>query len=452
MSRLTKRRPRRQRVGRVSYYAHHGGWWVYYQEAGHPVRKRVADTAAEAAVIAAQVNGQLAAASPTFFSFTPVSVVELRRRFLAHHEDILRSSLATVSRYSSATQHLADFSVQGQSSLMAHQIDAEGFVRFLRSLRVAPNGHAKAKRRKLRDSGVRFILETCRSLYGYAAKKRHLPPYADNPFAGVGGKRFNIEDAKRVFVFDDKLELDFLRAADDWAFPIQFTLAKTGLRPAELTHLLIDDLDLDAGWLQVRNKPELGWRIKTRRERAVPLIDEVVQVLRRVIGDRTAGPVFLQQKFDPKRSPLHGASFRQLVREAEKRVALAEAESQTPLTRRQINRLASSVWQSAGATKNDRIRSSFIHVAIACGIIDATCPKSWRHTFATLLQDGNVDPLIRQLTLGHAPTVGREGALGMTTVYSHSRPQTVKRQIERALRLWAESLTLARQWAQGGQS
>jgi hypothetical protein len=32
-----------------------------------------------------------------------------------------------------------------------------------------------------------------------------------------------------------------------------------------LVHLLLpDDLDLDAGCLHVRNKPELGWQVKTR--------------------------------------------------------------------------------------------------------------------------------------------------------------------------------------------
>jgi hypothetical protein len=35
-----------------------------------------------------------------------------------------------------------------------------------------------------------------------------------------------IEDAKRVFVFDEPTEVQFLEAAYDWEFPIQLTLAK----------------------------------------------------------------------------------------------------------------------------------------------------------------------------------------------------------------------------------
>ena len=65
-----------------------------------------------------------------------------------------------------------------------------------------------------------------------------------------------------------------------------------------------------------------------------------------------------------------------------------------------------------------------------------------------LLQDANVDPLLRQITLGHKPA-GSSGALGMTAVYTHSRPETQAREIERALRAWPESLSAAALRAQG---
>jgi integrase len=107
-------------------------------------------------------------------------------------------------------------------------------------------------------------------MYNFAMKRRHLPPYAGNPFAELPLDRLKIEDAKAIFVFDAATELAFLKAASAWAFPIHFTLAKTGLRIGELTHLLIEDLDLDGGWLHVHKKTELGWRIKTDHERPVP--------------------------------------------------------------------------------------------------------------------------------------------------------------------------------------
>jgi integrase len=299
----------------------------------------------------------------------------------------------------------------------------------------------------LRDKGVRFILETCRSLYGYAAKKRHLPPYAENPFAGLGGKRFRVEDAKPIFVFDADSELAVLQAAGDWAFPIHFTLAKTGIRPGELIHLLIEDLDLAGGWMQIREKPDLAWRIKTRRERAVPLVDELVAVLRRVIGPRTSGVVFLREQFDPEQSPLARANHQVLAQSYAHRIDEVERQTGQALSREPRAKIARSVWRDAGAVKADQIRLSFIRIAGLAGFQGATCPKSWRHSFATLLQDANVDPLIRQITLGHAPTGSLEGALGMTSVYTHTRRETQKREIERALRMWPASLELAERWS-----
>jgi integrase len=448
MGRRRKTKRQRRRVGKVSYYFRHGGWHIYYRDGGRQIRRRAGDTEEVAGQIAAQVNAQLSTKAPTLFAFSPLTVSELRRRFLDYHEHVVRSSLATVRRYSTATQHLENFAQAHPPRTPAHELDGDQFVRYLRQLRVAPNGHSHTARRPLRDKGIRFILETCRSLYGFAARKRHLPPYSENPFAGLGGKKFRIEDAKPVFVFNAQTELEFFRQADDWSFPIHFTLAKTGLRPGELVHLLVEDLDLEAGWLFIRNKPELGWRIKTGRERAVPLIVEVVAVLRRVIGARTTGVVFLRERFLANCCPMATANRRLLAAERDRRLAAAESTAGAPVTRSVAAQLARTVWRDAGATKADRIRQSFVRIAVRLNLPGATCPKSWRHTFATLLQDANVDPLVRQLTLGHAFTSNGIGALGMTSIYTHTRPETQRREIERALRFWPESLDRARCWAE----
>src|SRR5262249_30669960 len=154
---------------------------------------------------------------------------------------------------------------------------------YLRSVEVAPNGHPNTTRRCLRDKGIQFVLETARAMFAFAARHRHLPPYAGNPFAELPIDKLKVEDAKPIFVFDADTELAFLKQTDAWAFPIHFTLAKTGLRVGELVHLLIEEVDLNGGWLRVRNKVPLGWRVKTGNERDVPLLPEVVDVLRQVI-------------------------------------------------------------------------------------------------------------------------------------------------------------------------
>src|SRR5262249_60524908 len=88
--------------------------------------------------------------------------------------------------------------------------------------------------------------------------------------------------------------------------------------------------------------------------------------------------------------------------------------------------------------KTDMVRNSFIRIMVSIGHAEATCSKSWRHSFATLLQDVNVDPLIRQQTLGYKPTNG--SGLGMTGNYTHTRPETQRQQIEQALRRWPAAL------------
>src|SRR5262249_50703002 len=157
-------------------------------------------------------------------------------------------------------------------------------------------------------------------------------------------------------------------------------------------------------------------------------------LLRWVVGSREAGVVFQRPKFEVHTQPLGDASRKTLSQELERRSLSAGETVGGELTREGRLRLAQQVWQDAGAFDPDMIRRSFLRIARRCGLASVTCPKSWRHTFATLLQDANVDPLLRQITLGHQPA-GAGGALGMTGVYTHSRPETHAREIRRALRL-----------------
>jgi integrase len=426
----------RFRIGKVSVYMHHGAWWLYYREDGKPKRNKVAQNSEDAKRIAAQINAQLTNGSPTLLSFEPISVADLRQHFLDYHEHVLNSSLGTVNRYRTATLHLENFVTQLPRQPKLHEVRPDAFAVYLRKLEVAPNGHKNTAKRKLRDKGIQYILETCRSMYNFALKRRHFPPYVTNPFSELPLDRFKIENAKPIFVFTSDTELAFLKAASDWAFPIHFTLSKTGLRVGELTHLLIEDLDLDGGWLHVRNKTELGWRVKTGQERTVPLLAEVVQVLRTVIGTRTVGPVFIREKLVGRSLKLAGDR-----RELEKVCIERRRVEVGPQSRGQILKIARKVWWDAGAIKVDSVRQSFIRIMKVINHPESTCPKSWRHSFATLLQDANVDPLIRQQTLGHMPT--NSNGLGMTGNYTHTRPETQRQQIEQALRKWPESLRCA---------
>lgn len=84
-----------------------------------------------------------------------------------------------------------------------------------------------------------------------------------------------------------------------------------------------------------------------------------------------------------------------------------------------------SLWWAMGAVREDRIRMEFIRVARRIGLPLLTMPKVLRHQFATALQDANTDPLIRNQLMGHMPAGFSRpgGGLGMTAVYTHSRPE-----------------------------
>ena len=433
---------KRNRVGNVGVYLHHGSWWIRFREHGKLVRRCVAADREAVLRVAAEINAQLACAAPTLFSFTPIFVAALVAEFLRHHEEVLRSTTATVGRYRAALAHLVHFVDRFAKAPQAHQIRADEFVAYLRTIEVAPNGHAKARRRPLRDKGVRYILETARSLYSFARKRRHLPPYADNPFAELPLDRFRVEDSKPIVLFDETAELAFFRAADAWEFPLPFFLAKTGLRVGEALHLLIEDVDLDGGWVNVCNKTGLGWRVKTGAGRKVPLIKEVVQVVKRVVAGRKTGVLFLRRRYWNAAPPL--TADRSAL---ECELALRTKNAGRPLSRIEQSRLAKTIWRDAGAISATVARKTFIRVAKRIGKPASTCVKSWRHGYATLLGEANVDPQIRQLVMGHSQLT--RTALGMTVRYSHPSDSTIRRQVEQALRLRPESLAIGSKYLKG---
>lgn len=439
----------RRRVGQVSIYSHHGAWYLYHRHRGKPMRRRVGASLEQAECEASLLNAKLIAedaALPLVYIASDILGVrmitetgqptdvapsipleQLRQQFLEHHEHVLGSAVSTVRRYAAATQHLIHFAERCHIRDAAAVVVAD-FVKHLRTVEVSSNGHAHTPRRRLKDKGIRYILETCRSMYHFGHKQGLLPANQSNPFTEFGLSKLRIRDAKPIFVFSAGDEQAFFAAADPWSYAIHMTLAKTGLRPGELTHLLIEDLDLENGWLHVRGKPELGWTLKAGGERRVPLIAELVELLRQVVGIRTAGPVFLRLRLSKENPPKPNADRTGLARIAQHRLG----QALPTLDRHGRACILRSVWRDAGAVRVDRIRSSFIRVAKAAGLT-ATCPKSWRHTFATLLQEANVDLLVRQETLGHKPSTPGAGVLGMTGTYTHTQPDFQKREIERAL-------------------
>ncbi len=424
------------RVGRVQAYLRGQVWYLCYHQDGKRRRPRVGADREAARLLAAQTNAQLESGAPAVLSFEPIGIADLRDRWLQHHEHVLRSSVATINRYRTATDHLLAF-VGDRSVRLAsnfHTRYAEEFVRLLRSIRVAPNGHPNSATRPLLDKGIKYILESCRALFGYALRRRHLSPYAENPFSALQIERIPIEDARPIVLLTPDQERAFLEACDDWQFPLFLTLMLTGLRPGELTHLLLPD-DLGAGVLRVRNKPKLGWQVETRSEREVPLVSSLVGGLRHHLGGRSSGPVFRLRRYSGSDSPLlSGTTLAKLETVLSQRIARIESKSGGPLGRAGRLALARRIWRDVGAIKEEQVRLEFGRVTQTIGLPEATAPKLLRHQFATALQEGKVDPMLRYELMGHSTTSAKGGGLGMTAVYTHTRPETRREQLESPLR------------------
>ena len=142
-------------------------------------------------------------------------------------------------------------------------------------------------------------------------------------------------------------------------------------------------MDLEQSLLFVRNKPKLGWQVKPRSEREIPIAQELRDVLQVVIGTRRQGPVFLRRRFANRQTPmLAEANQNRLELELAQRVAAQEAERRQPVTRQERLVMARKLWSDAGALKPDRIRQEFMRMTRAIGQPQQTAPKLFRHLFA----------------------------------------------------------------------
>ena len=117
-------------------------------------------------------------------------------------------------------------------------------------------------------------------------------------------------------------------------------------------------------------------------------------------------------------------SQEQIIEVLERRLAEMELDHCDVASREIRNEVCRSIWRDLGAFRSDKLAPMFIALNKSIGHPEFTAPKTLRHTFATSLQDANVDPLIRNELMGHAP-----GGLGMTGVYTHTRPETKRQQL-----------------------
>jgi integrase len=437
------------RIGKVQGYKRGAVWYLCYHEQGKRHRPRVGQELSAARQMAAQINAQLETNIPAALSFQPISITELRQRWLDNHESVLRSSIQTINRYRTATEHLLNFLSRRpvRNSSLFRVAHAEEFVAYLRGLKVTSNGHTNTMLRPLMDKGIKFILECCRALFSYGAKRRHLSPYATNPFSELELGKIPVEIQRPINLFTPEQEIDFMKNCNSWQFPIFLTLMMTGLRSGELCHLLLPhDIDLHEGLLHICNKPRLLWKVKTRNERCIPLHPVLVKVLTSHLGNRKYGPAFLRRKYDFDQFPTYAHSLNSLENELRERIKSHSSE-QNEVSRSAQRKVAQGLWLDIGALDEDMIRRQFIRLTKQMGLAECSTPKMLRHLFATMLQQSRVDPLVRNELMGHVVSGSRSAGhgLAMTAVYTHTSFETKRHQLCEALEQ-SPVIAIAKKW------
>jgi integrase len=78
----------------------------------------------------------------------------------------------------------------------------------------------------------------------------------------------------------EQIEAFFSSLTSDYHRLVFTLLLKTGMREQEAMYLQWSDIDLRRRTLLIRSKPELGFRIKDREERSIPLPDDLVERLK----------------------------------------------------------------------------------------------------------------------------------------------------------------------------
>ncbi len=157
-----------------------------------------------------------------------------------------------------------------------------------------------------------------------------------------------------------------------WLTAVIVLAVNTGLRRGELVNLDWIDIDLDNGWLVVRNRR--GFRTKSGNERTVPLSTDAIQVLRSI--EEETGPVI--------RMP------------------------------------------SGNRANGDYVSKRFKHYVRLARLSEEVKFHSLRHTCASwLVQKGTSLPIV-QAILGHSD-------IGVTQRYAHMAPDVLQKAMKDAL-------------------
>ncbi len=418
-----------ERIGKVTIYKRGETYSLYYRQGGVTQRRKIDGNLAVARATAHKVMTAMDERRPSPIAYTRTSPAAMRKGFLDAVANVQKLALRTQDRYKAALDRFVEFCEVAKIGAIdtVDETTVEDFVKWLRGQKRTRNGASHGKRDVYKVGGVKFILSVCRTAFNWAGRHRMLAPFANNPFTvfGIDKLTDKTEKVEKAQIFTPQQEESFFKACDDWERDSFSILATYGLRAGELTHLLIEDVDLASGVFVIRSKPWLFWTVKSGRERHLPLLPGTRDIFWRAIDGRSAGFVFLNKEFSTG-SVCLGHSFttsRGFNSYAEKIVVDLLAREPEADERSQ-KRSVVAFCRSMGQIPEKRLRSAFMELTKEIGCPEFTRVHDLRHLFSSRAQSAGVNPLLVQEMLGHA-------SLSMTRRYTHFAMDTKREALQK---------------------
>jgi integrase len=419
-----------ERIGKVTIYRRGKTYYLYYRENKKTERRPIEGNLAVARATAAKTSAALTENRPAPLGFQRSSPDQMVKGFLGYVEDVKALAWRTCDRYRAALDRFLEYckvsSINAVDAMDETKI--EDFVKWLRRQTRTRNGMDTGKRGAYKVGGIRFIMATCRTAYNWAGRHRMLPPYAENPFTKFPIDELRDPDAEDSVqrVFTVAQETAFWANCSEWQRDVFLTLATYGMRVGELTNLLIENVDLTAGTIEICSKPEMYWKTKTARRRKLPLTTEIATIFKKLIGSRKAGFVFLNEPFVSGTREMAATFATDKAFREHLSSLVAKLEAENPVaSKRDKRRAVVTFCRAMGQIPVKRLQAEFSAITAKIGCPEFTRVHDLRHLFTTRAQERGANPLLVQQIVGHS-------SLSMTRRYTHLGMDAMRQTFEQA--------------------
>lgn len=315
-------------------------------------------------------------------------------------------AIGTVKRYRSALNHYRDF-VDGagldrryRRVSLVDRAFALDFAAFLKQRVVAANGRDEGNKRPLKS--INFVLDATRAMYEWAADPHRgglLPDGFRNPFLRdvVARRKVPTNPLGEPDITMTMAE-EFLASCDPYQLRLFAPMVLYGLRAAE--PILICHEHLTDNFLHINCIPELDYLTKGHRDKSLPMLPEVRQLLASD-NAKAKGLIFTRRgvsegRLDP---PLAGYSLQDLTSAYRARVRQLKTDNAA-----EREKVLDAVINDAGGLTYKRIEGEFKRVAKSLSWPEQATMKDFRHLFNTTMANAGLSLEERAYLMGQAPT------------------------------------------------